>query len=327
MDLFDAANLGDTIAPYERLARKALAAYGLEEARLEFVSDTTKIVCRAFDRPAKSAWALHIHPRGWDSRRILRSLHWLAALRRDTDIPVPEPILTRSGELVQSLSTPGLSGFRQVTLVSWLAGQRRALDDWSREDARCLGLVAGRLHTHAERVELPRELAPPRRDIDWLDEAIDPRRLARTFAPDDEGLLAAAFDAAREAMADLGTSSDVAGLIHSRLTPEHVLFEEDVIRVVGFGQCRWDYYASDLAGAVIPFGNVESVADLTSALFEGYHDARPSSEETLNPSLIPPFAALHLLERLDACIAEDQDEDLKRRTTQRIVTRLRNLFG
>jgi Ser/Thr protein kinase RdoA (MazF antagonist) len=326
MNLFDAVDRDEAAGPYERLARKALDAYGLGGARLNLVSDSSRIVFRAYDRTVKAAWALRIHPRGWDPRRILRGLVWLASLRRETDVSVPEPILTRAGELVRSLSTPGVSGFRQVTLVTWLEGQRRLPSDWSQKEAEQLGRCVGKLHNHAERFELPQELDVRLRDAKSVEEDLNPRGLARAIAPDDVGLLIAACDAACEALSDLGAGRDVAGLIHDRLTPDHILFDEEEIRLVGFGRCRRGHYASDLACVTMSLQG-ENAADLRAAFLEGYVGARPTPHEL--PDLLPPLSALRLLDDLRACADEATapGDRPSPQTVQRILGRLRTLFA
>jgi len=331
MDLFDAMDRDGVMAPYERLARKALAAYGLEECRLDFISDGLRVVCRASDRSTKSSWSLHIHPRGYDPRSILRSLHWLAALRRETPARVPEPLLTRSGELVQSLSTPGISGFRQCTLIEWIDGQRLPIDDWSLNGTQSLGRLIARLHAHAERFQLPPELDPPKVSVQAFEQAVDPVALARTLGPKDEGLLVAAFDSARKTMLEVGTGPEVAGLIHGRTAPEHILFDEEAVGLIGFGHCRWGHYASDVAAIALCLRGTSNEASLRTALLEGYREIRPGTECTVSPDLVAPFSALRLLETLAECAEEGAGESTdaagRERTIQRTLTRLRDLFA
>jgi Ser/Thr protein kinase RdoA (MazF antagonist) len=325
MDLFEGFRLEEETAPYERLARKALAAYGLEGVRLDAVSRAEDVLFRASDREAKTAYALRIHPRGWERVRILRGLLWLASLRREARLHVPEPVLARSGELVQSLSTPGVSGFRQITLVGWLAGQPVPVAEWSPEKTLRLGRTIGQLHRHAETFDLPADLAPPRRIAETLNEEIDPARLARAVAPEAKDLLARAVEAARDAMSDAGSGSEAAGLIHANLTPAHALFEEDNARLIGFTHCRWGHYAYDLATVDLALRELDDGDRLRTVLLEGYEEVRPLPADARDR--LTPFAVLRLLDELHAAASDEAGALIGGGGARRIVDRLKRLVA
>jgi Ser/Thr protein kinase RdoA (MazF antagonist) len=319
MNLFAAEERERAAAPYERLARKALVAYGLERSRLDLVSDAARITYRALDETTKTAWALQTHPRGCDAREILRGLRWLAGLRRETSALVPEPVLTRSGELIQSLSTPGVPGFRQVTLSSWIDGRRLPSAEWTRAHARRAGQAIAGLHNHAESFELPHELALPETDIESLERAIDARALAAAVAPNEEALLTAASEAYRKGLSEAGTGREVAGLIHARLSSDHVLFSGESAGFVGFGGCRWGHYAYDVAAVSLSLRGTKQGEALTGALIEGYREARPDVGAL--PDLLPAFSALRLLEELTRLA--DRAESERPRVVGRIINQLR----
>ena len=324
MDLFDGVRLREDAGPLERLARKALAAYGLEDARLDLVARAEHTLFRTFDRVTRTAHAVRTYPRGWDRARILRSLFWLASLRREGRELVPEPVLTRSGELVQSLSTPGVSGFRQVSLVSWLDGQVLAPSEWSFEHAHRLGRAIAELHRHAETFELPPDLTPNRRDAEALREEIDPARLARAVSPEDENLFARAVEAACNVMSDAGTGPEVAGLIHANLTPKHVLFGDEDARPIGFSRVRWGYYAYDLATVELAVRSLENAPELVRGLLAGYEEVRPLPADA-GEGLVS-FAALRLLDELLAVAATAEGAN-SASTTRRLVERLRAILA
>lgn len=330
MNMFDELEKRENTAPLERIARKALAAYGMDEARLDVVSHADHALFRVTDRLAsvdatKVRYGLRIHPRGWSRNQILRTLLWLSALRRE--VTVPEPILTRAGELVQSLSTRGVSGFRQVTLLGWLDGRRLDANDWTQEQVRDAGRMLGTFHGHAVRFRLPEDLVPPHRDADTLRETIDPAGLSHALGLEEETLFVEAVGRVREAMFALGTAPNVAGMIHGRLTPEHVVFEEDGARAVGFTGARWGYYAYDLATLDLDLRTQENVDSLRDGLLEGYGETCPLSSEFIDH--IDAFAILRLLDKLASLAsslksgAPDVDQRSIGRTTEmlrRILT-------
>ncbi|MGB2983853.1 MAG: phosphotransferase [Candidatus Bipolaricaulia bacterium] len=323
MNLFEESRWQESAAPYERLARKALAAYGIEEPRLDLVSCERQVLYRVSDPETRTSYALRLYPSGWDRGQILRTLFWLAALRREARLLVPEPVLTRTGELVQSLSTPGVSGFRQTAMLSWVSGQR--LPEWTATQACDVGRLIGKMHEQTKMFELPGELALKLREPDALDERIDPVRLSRTVAPEEEALLIDAADRVRRATSTLGTAADVAGLIHANLTPEHVVFEDDAACAIGFTGCRWGYYAYDLATMGRSLRDRENGDELRSRLLEGYEEVRPLPPGFANHR--SAFAALRVLDELRTVATSIALEpaDAEDRRARRLIDALREI--
>ncbi len=325
MDLFQDLRRRDDEAPYERLARKALGAYGLDEARLDLVSQKDHVVFRVVDGAGKTAtaYALRIYPSAWDRDRILRTFSWLTSLRCETGLPVPEPILTRSGEWIQSHSTPGISGFHQIALVSWVDGRRPK--EWTTSHADAAGRRLAQLHAHSEAFDLSLKREFPRRTAETVAEQIDPIRLARAVAPDAEELLVDAVDRVRSSMSELGSGPRVAGLIHGNPTGEHVLFEERDARLIGFTHCRWGYYLYDIAFLGLSMGGRERGLDLRRSAIAAYREVRDLPADA--DRHLEAFTVLGLLDRLceaaptpDRPASEDRDvrrsiEELRRSIT------------
>ena len=92
---FDSNSELDKIALYERFARKALTAYGLENADLRFLGESANVMFRV--QTDEGRWALRICNPGRDHNILHRELLWLVALCRDTNLGVPEPVLMRTG--------------------------------------------------------------------------------------------------------------------------------------------------------------------------------------------------------------------------------------
>ena len=325
MDLFDDAQRREDAAPFERLACKALTAYGLEDARLDLVSRGEHVVFRALDPGSRTAYALRVHPRGRAREQILRTLLWLASLHRETDAVVPEPILTRSGDLTQSLSAPGVPGFRQVSLAAWLDGQVRPIGEWTPENAERLGRAVGTLHRHASTFRLPDTLAPDQREPSARLDEIDPDRLSHALGAERRALLSRAVDLARQTIAPIESNPTVAGLIHGSPTPEHVLFGEEALGLIGFGGCRWGLFADDLA--VIDFGlrRCDDPGALRAGLLAGY-----AAEHSLPIDVEASFDALVVLRLLDElhdrALEPDRRDAAARRAIERILRQLARLI-
>jgi Ser/Thr protein kinase RdoA (MazF antagonist) len=127
MNLFHQPDLDEQRRRITHLARVALDRYALAAPRLTFLSDTDNTVYRV--DAAGAAYALRIcNPVKYCPEAILAELSWLAAIRRDTTLVVPEPVPARDGRLLQSVSAEGVPEPRRCVLFCWVEGEFRDQD-------------------------------------------------------------------------------------------------------------------------------------------------------------------------------------------------------
>ena len=93
-------------------------------------------------------YALRVRRPGGPTVDMVRSeLTWLAALRRDTDLVVPEPVRTRNGDLLTVASAPGMPEARVCDLLRWVDG--RFVDAaLTAAHLRRVGVFGARLQQH-----------------------------------------------------------------------------------------------------------------------------------------------------------------------------------
>ena len=98
---------------------------------------------------------------------IASELMWLTALRRDTDIIVPDVLRAKDGSLVQTIDVPDLGYPRHAVVYSFLSGTEPSTDDLVPGFER-LGEISARMHCHA------RSWTPPAEFVrhSWTPEAI-----------------------------------------------------------------------------------------------------------------------------------------------------------
>jgi len=144
------------------LAERVLACYGLQGASLTLVSDTANAVFRVVVPSCRSPrlmetrrtsdgaeYALRLRPPGWHSTQpIAEELQWLLALRRDTDLVVPEPVPACDGTLIQAIRAPDTPELWHGVLFHWVAGERRT-ETLTPSDLERVGTCMARLHQHA----------------------------------------------------------------------------------------------------------------------------------------------------------------------------------
>jgi Ser/Thr protein kinase RdoA (MazF antagonist) len=225
----------------------------------------------------RGVYALRIGGRDERKDQLLRESLFLEELRRGL-LNVPEPVLTRDGELHRSVSTPGVSGFRLVSLFRWVDGRPLPVGDWTVDIARAVGRMIGEIHLASEGFDWPEELAPAGGGGEGIPRLPVPPSSNR-------GDLEMLAESAIESTAG---DRSARGVIHGDLTPEHILFSKAGVGTIGFSSCREGYYPYDLASVA-----AEIDEPLWEGLVSGYQEVR-----SFDPDRLSGFIALRRLELL-----------------------------
>jgi Ser/Thr protein kinase RdoA (MazF antagonist) len=282
----------EKVVHYERLARKALSPYGMSDGRLRFIAHGHHLLFEVHLAKGEGHYVLRIAPP--DSKRadLLRELLWLASLGRDVDLAVPEPILTRSGEILRSVSIEGVPGTHPCMLLRWVEGTRIGKKS-APEDLERVGATIGRVHDHAEGFPWPREVAPARPRPDRLTVLLE-RLSSRRF---DEGA-AQSFERVLPRIAMLLGRLDAQprnlGVIHGDLRRDKILVDHGKIGIVGFDRSRMDYFLFDLLSAVEGFEETDEGHALSCRVVDGYRSTHPLPEDW--EEIFPPLKALRAAE-------------------------------
>lgn len=271
MRSFDELSEAERLQRYERLARKALGVYGLDDAELHFLGQSVNIMFRV--QTDDGRWALRICNPGRDHRILMRELLWLVALGRDTELAVPEPVITRSGELFRSVSMPGLSGFRACILFRWVKGQ--FAEELTTEHLRAMGRFAAQLHLHGSRFRWPEEFAPHPMGPDRIGENIPHELLCTHYAPEEIEQIRGTFPLIASAIDSLGRGTDVLGSVHGDLHQWNILFRNGDIGAIDFECVQSNYFAYDIATTFSYLNHRHDVDELRDAYCEGYEAVRP----------------------------------------------------
>lgn len=322
MDRLEQLPESERIDRYARLARKALAAYRLSDAHLTHRRGATNTTFEVSTGDPARHYALRICPPERPPDDLQREILWLTALRRDTKLAVPEPILSMDGKLVLRVSIAGVSGFRPCVLLRWVDGA--PLDSELEPDhLRSVGRLLATLHAHAETFRWPEEITPPRRNATLMSTVLDEKRLRRHYGPAQIDLLRQAIDRIAMTMAELRDGPAVAGVIHADLHRRSVLFRATEARAVGFDRCRWGYYAYDLAAVRSWIERREEAGALIAALVEGYRSIRDLPDEV--QASVPVFSALRSIDRIQSILARPHVDSEATRTLDAAYANARRL--
>jgi Ser/Thr protein kinase RdoA (MazF antagonist) len=282
-----------------QLAHAALRQYGVTDARMQLVQHGENTTFRV-DTPAAisgtasdvfiaNRYLLRIHRPGYQTADSIASeLNWLAALRSDLALPVPEPVPDTGGEPMVTAEVSGVPEVRVCTLLRWMRG-RRAITDVRADHFVAMGTLMAHLHAHASRWTLPATFT--RRHWDWNGLfgdnagfhlngeqvwALLPSTYADLFEP-----VAARL---RNLMKVWGKSPDRFGLIHADLSigdGGNVLFLGRQARAIDFDDCGFGYWLYDFATALTHWQLHERWPTFRDALISGYTAVRPFSGRQL----------------------------------------------
>jgi Ser/Thr protein kinase RdoA (MazF antagonist) len=285
----------EQISGLRRLAVRALQAYPLADPRLTFVThgeNTTFKVLATTDDGGLDRFLLRVHRparhgRFIDSDAAIGSeLRWLTALRVESDLLVPEPLLTRDGKLSVTASASGVPTPRICSVLRWMDGRRHTGSPRPVHLHR-LGSAMARLHNHAD--TWPRPEGFVRIRWDWETFFGDTMEYGGIHAaqvwdllPDE---LHQSFDrvaeTARRVMAQLGDGPDAVGLIHADLHLDNALFTDGDVRLIDFDDSGTGHRLYDLAVALWELRHRTDYEAFKTALVAGYTRHRPMSADHL----------------------------------------------
>lgn len=263
------------------------------EAKVSLLSESENRVYLVQDpaRPELNVIRVNSGRLGYHRPAMIASeLTWLMALRRDTDILVPEVLAAKDDCLVQSFDGPGLDKPRHTAVYSFLSGTEPPEDDLIPGFER-LGEISARMHDHAKAWTPPADFARP----SWTPEAILDDRL--DWGPWQAGhgvegavqqLLARLDEAVRTRLAALPKDRAHFGLIHADLRLANLLVDGDRTAIIDFDDCGFGWYLFDLATALSFLEQRPDAPELIEAWLTGYRKVAevPAEIEREIPTLI-----------------------------------------
>jgi Ser/Thr protein kinase RdoA (MazF antagonist) len=278
-----------------QLAQVALKAYGLSDVPFKLLRQAGNTLFRVNEaNPAPTTKAelytqgqymLRIHQPGYQTTEaIVLELAWLAALCRDANLPVPEPVSTLDGNLLTQVSISGIPGQRNCSLLRWLKG-RLITKDVRPHHYQAQGRLMARLHNHAAHWQPPPGLA--KRKYDWNGLFRDdagvgiPASKAWSLLPQE---YVKPFEVVtrkvKQVMDEWGKGPDVYGLIHADLGLDaNVLFWGGEARAIDFDDSGFGYYVYDLSLALEHCQEDEALPQFRDALLDGYAQVRSLPED------------------------------------------------
>jgi Ser/Thr protein kinase RdoA (MazF antagonist) len=285
---FDSLGRSGQARRLKRLGWEALTQYALPIRQLTLLAHLENTTFRAEAQDGRR-FLLRISRPGKHTLEEVRSeMAWLCALRRETRLLVPDPVVTQGGDLATLVAAAGVPEPRICVVTQWVAGHFLNAGLTPQRLQR-VGALTARLHAHAQ------TFAPPpaftRASVARLDETWEEAILARVAVvrpPDEVALLRTAIQQIRALVNLLGEESDARGLIHADLHQENYLFDAREAGAIDFDDCGYGPYLYDLAVTLSEIQGRSNAASLGEALLAGYRRVRhvPVEHERVLPALM-----------------------------------------
>jgi Ser/Thr protein kinase RdoA (MazF antagonist) len=264
-----------------QLALVALAQYPLEVARVRLITNEFNGIFRVDTPDDKYVLRVCRAAQTEGGRDQLWSeMAWLAALREEPSLEVPEPVATRDGELVVTAHVDGVPEPRHCAVFSWLPG--RDLDaQLTPENVAQLGALAARLHRQAASWEPPAGFSIVRynRVLPAFEEALlfDPE-FADVLPPERRDVFMAAAARVEEAINRLQASGEPMRVIHGDLHRWNVKVFRGRLSPFDFEDLIWGWPVQDIAISLYYFHGEPEYATLRAAFRQGYETVAPWPE-------------------------------------------------
>jgi Ser/Thr protein kinase RdoA (MazF antagonist) len=270
----------DHVARLEELVRASLALWalppGTEVRLLTFSENATYLLT---DPACGVRRVLRIHRPGYHSAPEIESeLAWIEALRRDSVVKTPSPLLGADGRLLQSLDHGGLQ--RHAVLFEHVQGREpgpgESLAEWFAE----LGEITARMHGHARAWRRPASFL---RKV-WDYEAAlgahaywGPWRAGIGLDAAGCALIEKVCVRLRGGLAQYGTTPERFGVIHADLRLANLIVTDSGLHVIDFDDCGLSWFVYDFAAAVSFIEHLPILPELLQSWLKGYRRIAPLS--------------------------------------------------
>ena len=256
-----------------QMALAAIGRYPLPEGRLLFVAHGENTTFRHESPAGRYLVRVHRaqrHGRDVDSVAAIEAeIAWLQAILADTELAVPEALLSRGGAATVTVSAAGET--RLCSVLRWMDG--RIYENSAHPiHLRRLGEAAGVLHGQADAWTPPPEFVR----IQWDHETFFGNIMVYGDTPAIEcwALLPVEvrtrFEAVATRMAETFPDVDDVGLIHADLHLGNALFHRGGVKLIDFDDCGTGHRLYELAVALWELRDRPDYPAFRDALLTGY---------------------------------------------------------
>ncbi len=263
------------------MALKALEQYDLDVTRLRLLADSFNIIYRA-DTADGQKYVVRIVRPGESTLEELRSQAlWCRTLARDAQIKVPQPVLTRDGDVLTVVSVDGVPEARPVLIVSWIPGKRLAAQ-CTPENVAKQGALMAQMHAYAQTFTPPEGFTlymfdtfmPYHEPITFLDDAYN-----HLLEAPDRALARWGYEVVLTALDELKRRDPRLIPLHGDLHHWNVHLYRGEAYALDFDDMLFGWPVQDIAITLFYYQRWDNSAALYTAFRRGYETVLPWSEQ------------------------------------------------
>jgi Ser/Thr protein kinase RdoA (MazF antagonist) len=255
------------------LARRALAHYPLDVESLVPLATNQNWMFKLRTRDGRT-FVVRVNRSGMRTPLDVASeIAWLAAIRRDTDLIVPDPLEDRSGGYVQVLEDDeGVE--HPVSVFGWIEG-RNVGNRIDTKLARQMGTAVGRLQEHADRFRPPSPFTTSTLDDVWAFGGRPDLHDHPWFPPERVARILRAAERGQARIDALLARKDEVRFLHIDLHMGNVRHVRGgQVAILDFDDSRWAHPVQDYSIPLFYLWHHEHGAELWDAYAEGYVSLR-----------------------------------------------------
>jgi len=260
-----------------KLCIKALEAYPIEVARVRYLTTESTTMFRV-DAVDGSKYVIRIYSETDSSLAENQTeMFWLAALARDTELRIIQPVTRKDGEYLTFVSMEGIPGEKRCAIYKWVPGV--PLEKYvSVKTYYQLGAIMAGLHNHAEGLILPGEIQPKRWDKTFYfpgEKAVyNTSEFSDLYTPEQIRILDRACACANPFLAEMYKKDRTPFVIHGDLHFWNVHIHRGVLYVLDFEDMVMGFPEQDISISLYYLRNEANYAELASAFQAGYATMR-----------------------------------------------------
>ncbi|MFI7296938.1 phosphotransferase enzyme family protein [Streptomyces sp. NPDC050121] len=283
------------IAAGLRIAAEALPRFGIDaDVPIELLplSENVALRARPADRPPV---VVRISPPGQRAHEeVCSELAWLAALKKESDVPVVSALVSDSGESAIRVADPVTGTMASLVVFEHVTGKEPQDGELAAIMPR-LGHISAQLHQHAVDWKRPAWFRRGR----WDTEAAfgkQPRWGRWQAGVDDRGqrqMLERLEQVVTDRLNRFGTDRSRFGLVHADLRSSNLLVDGDVCHLIDFDDAGFGWWLYDLATALTFYEDHPQSDEMIASWVQAYREVRPLSDE--DEREIPTFLMLRRL--------------------------------
>jgi Ser/Thr protein kinase RdoA (MazF antagonist) len=274
---FDQLTHGGQIRRLRRLAENALKCYPLDVQKISLVTNDWNGIFRVSATDGQQ-YMLRVARPEYTVEETRSEMVWLAALAKETDIPVPQPVRNLNSDLVTVASASGVPEPRLCAVFGWLPGQiiggelsLTMVAEWGR--------LAARLHEHS------RTFTPQEGFTRATYRGVFPFPTDKLVLFDDDQplmndssrreIFRRALDWAEAEIAKLYDGDGSPRLIHNDLHLWNILVHRGRLAAIDFDDIMWGYPVQDVGTALYYVARRDDFESVRAAFCEGYTSVAP----------------------------------------------------